>query len=196
MKTDLPVNEISKSQRRPLQKPIEPNTKIVQAHFGRQTSLKSCEIMWMFPRQTKRMKQFVVDCFNDLSQARQPATQGFGPSYSFTRLMRWSNQINLVLLAPPKLWVLVRKAFVGYIRSVSRQTTASQPGRGHVTNRKQGGCQMLVVGTRTSKAEASNDPLSRDAQQEMEAFVPAKPITPTDICLTCQPIQAAPLRIL
>ncbi len=174
---------------------IEPETKIVQSHFGSQASLKPRQVMGAFPCQTKGIQELVVDGFNDLPQARQPATQGFGPMHSPARLMRWSNQINLVLLVPPKTWSRARKAFVGYIRPLSGQATASQLRRRRVTSRKQVGCQVLIMRARASKAKAGNDSLSRDAQQEMEAFVPAKAITPADICLTSQPAGAAPFRI-
>jgi len=175
--------------------PIEPETKIVQRHFGGQASLKPRQVMRTFPCQPKGIQELVVDGFDDLPQAGQPATQGFGPMHASTRLMRWSHQIDLVLLVPSQSWPRARKAFVGHIRSVSRQATAAQLGRRRVASSKQGGCQVLIMRTRASKAKAGNDALSRDAQQEMEAFVPAKAITPADIGLTSQPAGAAPFRV-
>jgi hypothetical protein len=56
--------------------PIQPNTKVVQADFGGQSSLKSRQLMRTLTCQAKRLEQFVVDRFNDLSQARQPTPQG------------------------------------------------------------------------------------------------------------------------
>ncbi len=167
---------------------IEPNTKIVQTHLVCQTSLKSRQLMRALTRQAKGIQELVVDSFDDLPQAGQPAPQGFRPVHSPARLMWWSHQIDLVLLVPAKTWPFARKAFVGDIRPVSRQATASRLGRGRVTSRKQSGCQVLIMRARASKAKAGNDSLSRDAQQEMEAFVPAKAVTPADVCLTSQPV--------
>src|SRR4051794_28206535 len=174
---------------------IEPETKIVQSHFGGQASLKPRQVMGTLPCQTEGIQELVVDGFDDLPQVCQPAPQGFGPMDSSAGLMRWSKQIDLVLLVPAKSWSRPGKAFVGYIRPLSRQATAWQLWRRCVTSSKQGGCQVLIMRARTSKAKTCNDSLSRDAQQEMEAFVPANAITPADICLTSQPAAAAPFRI-
>ena len=64
-----------------------------------------------------------------------------------------------------------------------------------MTGSKQGGNQLLIMRARASKAKAGNDTLGRDAQQEMEPFVPPDAITPANIRLTRQPTQAAPFCI-
>ncbi len=142
--------------------PIEPETKIVQSHFGGQASLKPRQVIGTLPCQTEGIQELVVDGFDDLPQACQPAKPRFGPRDSSARLMRWSNQIDLVLLLPPKSWPRTRKAFVGYIRPLSRQATAKPLWRRCVTSSKQGSCQVLIMRARTSKAKAGNDSLSRD----------------------------------
>ena len=76
---DLPLKQISKSQGVSTQVNVEPKTKVVQADFGRQASLKASQIMWSFAGQAEGVEQFVVDRFDDLSQTSQPATPGFGP---------------------------------------------------------------------------------------------------------------------
>lgn len=58
---------------------IEPDTKMMQTNFGSHSSLKSREVMGMLTSQAKGIQEFVVDAFNDLPNASQPATQGFGP---------------------------------------------------------------------------------------------------------------------
>ena len=58
---------------------IEPETEIMQTDFGSQASLKSREVMGTLPSQAKGIQEFVVDRFNDLPNASQPTTQGFGP---------------------------------------------------------------------------------------------------------------------
>jgi hypothetical protein len=77
--TDLPIKQISKSQRVWTQVNVEPDTKVVQADFGRQASLKARQIRWSFAGQAEGAEQFVLDRFDDLSQTGQPATPGFGP---------------------------------------------------------------------------------------------------------------------
>src|SRR5579884_3696029 len=98
MKTNLPINQISEGQRSTLQLAVEPDTEIVQDHFGPQTCLKACDVMGSFPSQAQRIQQLVVDGFNDLSQSRQPATQWFGPVFPLAGLMRWSDDLYLIAL--------------------------------------------------------------------------------------------------
>ncbi len=62
---------------------IEPDTKIVQTHFGRQTSLKPCQVMRTFTSQAKGIQEFVVDGFNDLSDASQLSPQPVWPALPF-----------------------------------------------------------------------------------------------------------------
>lgn len=174
---------------------IEPDAKIVQGHFCSQASLKSGQVMRMFPSQTERVQQLVIDGFNDLPQSGQPAPQGFGPVKPFAALMGWGDQIDLILFAPPTPGPLTSKPFIGHIRPLSWQTGTGQAWRRGLTSSKQRGSQVLIVRACASKAKAGNDSLSRDAQQQMEPFVPADAITPADIRLTRQPALAASLRI-
>ena len=81
---------------------IEPETKILQSHFGSQASLKPGQVIGTLPCQAEGIQELVVDGFDDLPQARQPAPQGFGPTDASTRLMWRSHQIDLVLLVPSK----------------------------------------------------------------------------------------------
>jgi hypothetical protein len=73
---ELPVKQVSKSHGRPLQLPIQPNAKVMQADFGGQTSLKSSESMRTFSRQAKGVEQFLKNRLNALTQAGQPARRG------------------------------------------------------------------------------------------------------------------------
>jgi hypothetical protein len=174
---------------------IEPHTKIVQPDFGSQPRLKAGQVVRTLTRQAKGIQEFVVDGLDDLSKARQPTSQGFGPVDALTTLVRWRHQIDLSLGLPTAAWSFSGKAFVCHIGALSRQATASQLWRRCVTSSKQGGCQVLLMRACASKAKAGNYSLSRDAQQEMEAFGPANAITPADICLSSQPAGAAPFGI-
>jgi hypothetical protein len=59
---DLPIKQVSKSQGRPLQMPIQPDAKIVQTDFSGQTSLKSGKGIWT----TKSIEEFVKDTLTTL----------------------------------------------------------------------------------------------------------------------------------
>ena len=58
---------------------IGPDTEIMQTDFGSQASLKAGEVMGTLTSQGKGIQEFVVDRSNDLPNASQPATPGFGP---------------------------------------------------------------------------------------------------------------------
>ncbi len=73
MKSNLPINQISKSQRSAFELTVEPDAKVMQAHFGSQTGLETTQGMRPFPCQTKDREQFVVDRLDQLAQAR-PST--------------------------------------------------------------------------------------------------------------------------
>lgn len=117
---------------------IEPDAKIVQSHFCRQASLKAGYIMRPFPIQTKRVQQLVVDGLNDLPETCQPTAQGFGPTL-FAPLMRWSNQIHLVVFLPLLSRSRPCKALIGHIRALSRLTSTRQAWRRRLASSKQGG---------------------------------------------------------
>ena len=53
--------------------------KLCKLTLAANSSLKSREVMGTLTSQAKGIQEFVVDGFNDLPNASQPATQGFGP---------------------------------------------------------------------------------------------------------------------
>ena len=75
----LPVYQLRKGQSWPTELLIEPETEVMQDNLCRQTGLQSAEFMRPLPVQAKGMQELVVDRFDDLADARQPATQGLGP---------------------------------------------------------------------------------------------------------------------
>jgi hypothetical protein len=174
---------------------IEPETKIVQADFGSQTSLKAGQIMGTLTRQAKGIQEFVVDRFDDLPDTGQPTAQRFGPANALAALMWGSHQLDVSLCMPPLTWPLSGKAFVGYIGSLSRQATTGQTCRRSLANREQGLGQVLIMGADRPKAKTSNHSQGGDTQQQMKAFVPAEAIAPTDIGLPSQPASAAAFGI-
>ena len=109
---------------------LEPDTKIVQTHFGCQTSLKAGQIMRTLPSQAKGIQEFVVDGLNDLSDAGQPTAQSLGPALPLAGLMRWSDDRNPLLLFPAASWPHSCKAFISDIPPVSWQARTRQTGVG------------------------------------------------------------------
>lgn len=166
---------------------IEPDTKVVQTHFGSQAGLKTSQVVRTLTSQAKGIQELVVDGFNDLPNACQPATQRFGPANALTALMGRRDQLDVVLCLPAVTWALIGKAVVSHIGAVSRLASTRQTGRRRLASRKQGGGQVLIMRAGSSKAKAGNDSQSRDTQQQMKAFVPANPIAPANIGLTNQP---------
>src|SRR4051794_22905295 len=160
---------------------IEPDTKIVQTHFGSQTSLEACQVVRTLPSQAKGVQEFVIDRFDDLPNPCQPAAQRLGPADPFTGLMRRSDQIDLRLLVPSLAWSLSGKALVSHIGALGRQAGAGQTRRWHLPSAKQGFSQVLIMGAGRTKAKTSNDADGIDGQQQMKAFIPSQPITPANI---------------
>jgi hypothetical protein len=139
---------------------IEPDTNMVQTHFGSQTSLKTSQVVRTLTSQTKGIQEFVVDGFDDLLQMGQPATQCFGPTDAFAALMGRRDQIDLELGLPALSRSLAGLALVSYRGAVSRQASTGQVWRGMLASRKQGRSQVLIMRAGRSKAKAGNDPPS------------------------------------
>src|SRR5437867_300730 len=131
---------------------IEPDTEIRQTHFGSQTSLKACEVVRTFTSQAKGLQELVVDGFDDLPNARQPAAQSFGPADTLAGLMRGRDQVDLELGLPAPACSLSGKAEVFQIRAVSRLACPGQTRRGALASGQHGLGQVLI--RRTGRAEA------------------------------------------
>jgi hypothetical protein len=174
---------------------IEPEKKIVQADFGRQARLKAGQVVRTLTRQAKGIQEFVVDGLDDLSQAGQPAPQGFGPVDALTALVRRRHQVDLKLGLPAAARSFSGKAFVCHVGALSRQVSTGQMRRGVLTSGEQGRRQLLIMGTGRLKAKTSDDAQRRDTQQQMKAFIPAEAIAPADICLPSQPAGATAFGI-
>ena len=93
--TKLPVKQISESQRLSAQSQIEAEAKVVQRDFGSQTCLKAVERMGTLTGEPEGSEQLVIDRFNDLTQASQPAPPRFGPT-DLAALMRGTDHLSMV----------------------------------------------------------------------------------------------------
>jgi hypothetical protein len=151
MKTQLPVNQISEGQRGSVELAVEPDAKVVQADFGRQTSLKARQVMRPFPIQAKGVEQFVIDRFNDLSDTGKPAPQRFGPARTMTGGMGSGNDLRQLGQGSPS-W-FASKALIGHILRQRRQPRAGQARSGAKPSAKQRLSQSFIVGRGGPKPE-------------------------------------------
>ena len=190
----LPINQVSKSQRRPLQKDIEPNAKIVQADLGCQASLKSRKSMGTFFGQTKGVEQFVKNALDALTQVRQPTSPLFGP-FQLASLMWRRDHLSIKLFSPALMRLVTRKPFIGDVAALCLVPSAPQLLVGHGTNSQEGLHQKLIMGTCRTKTIAGDHPFLCDRDQHMEPFIPPNAIAPTNIGLTSQPTRSTPFRI-
>lgn len=142
---NLPIEQVSKGQWLTTQVNIEPETKVMQTHFGRQTSLKACQIMRPFPRQAEGVEQFVVDRFDDLPQTGQPATPLFGP-FLLTALSRGSDDFGSVQLSPLGVRLVSCEALISHVDPQSLGSDAGQYLGGLSACRKEGLGQSLIMG--------------------------------------------------
>ncbi len=160
---------------------IEPDTKIVQTYFRRQTSLKTRQVVRTFTCQAKGIQELVVDGFNALPNAGQKAPQRFGPAFPFARLMRWGDDLSLSLLFPAATWSRTREAFICHVVALSGHPSTEQKCSGVLACCKQGCGQRLVV--RTGWAKAGNHADRVHAQQQMKALAPSQAIAPANVGL-------------
>ena len=79
--TNLPIEQIGKSQRIASKLQVEPDAKVMQGHFRPQTCLKAVQRMGTLAGKPESIEQLVKDGLNDLAQPSQPASPGFGPAY-------------------------------------------------------------------------------------------------------------------
>ncbi|WP_220205002.1 hypothetical protein [Reticulibacter mediterranei] len=60
----LPVRQVGKHHQIPLEKGVEPTTKVVQTDLGRQAGLKAGKAVWLLTAEAKDVVQSVVDTLN------------------------------------------------------------------------------------------------------------------------------------
>src|ERR671917_422549 len=137
----------------------------MQRDLGRQTGAKSAKFMGSLPVQAKSMKQLVVDRFDDLPDAGQPAPQGLGP-WRPTIALRGTQDLGAIGLPPPRLVCLPLKAFVDDVGTQGGTPRTEQPWMGPAAQGKEGLRQRLVFGTSRAKAKAGNHPYGVDRQQQ------------------------------
>src|SRR5262245_16846439 len=182
----LPLHQVGEGQPWPAELFIQPDTKVMQGNLRRQTDSKPTEIMRPLPVQTEGMLELVVHCFNDLPEPGQPAPQGLWPWRLAIPLGR-TEHLGPRGLPPRHMIRLPFKALIDDIRPQSRAPYTGQPRMRPTAQGKEGLRQRLIFGTGGSKAKAGIHPNGVHRQQEMESFIPAQSVTPTDIGQPRQP---------
>ncbi len=69
--TNLPVEQISESQRLAAHLHVEPDAKVMQSDFGCQARLKAIQRVRALTGQPEGIEQLVVNGLNDLTQSSQ-----------------------------------------------------------------------------------------------------------------------------
>jgi hypothetical protein len=114
-----------------------------QSHLRSQTSVKASQIMRPFTSQARGVHERIIDYLNDVPLV---GPQGFGPA-----LMRWSNQIRLIVVLKGSPRLLACKAFLGHRRSLSRTARTGRTWRGSGTGSKQGRSRVVIVRASAAK---------------------------------------------
>lgn len=192
--TNLPLESLSKGQGVAPQLQVEPDTKGMQSHFGRQACLKAVQRMGTLTGKPKGVEQLAIDRFNDLTQSSQPASPVFGPAH-LAFLMGRADDLSSILLVPLAMHLIACKAFVGEIDALCWSANTRQRWRELGSHGKKGLGQGMVVATACCKPEASNHARGGNRGEQMKPFIPANAVTPANIGLACQPAAAAPLGI-
>src|SRR5262245_12241216 len=190
----LPVYQVRKGQPWPAELFIEPDTKIMQRDFCRQTCLKSAEIMGPFAIEAESMPELLLHGLHDLAYSSQPASESLGPRHAAVALRRAE---DLGARGPPPGLVVgvPLAALVDDIRSTGREALTRQARVGIAPEGKERLRQGLIFGTGRTKAAASDHPPGVDRQEHMEAFLPAQPVAPANIGQARQPSGSSALGI-
>src|SRR5574339_756075 len=179
MLNKLPVNQINESQRSPMQRAVESDTKVVQA---------ACR------GQPKGVEQLVVDGFHQLPQARQPWAPLFRP-FAVACLVGRRDDFCTKLFSPSGMRLGTCKSFVGYVDSMGRLSNTAQGCCRVRTGGQEGFDQPLIMAAGCPKAEPGNQPFPSNSDQQVKPFVPAEAVAPANIGLACQPSCSTPFRI-
>ncbi len=133
--TNLPIEQIGKSQRIAPKLHVEPDAKVMQGHFGPQTCLKAVQRMGTLTGKPKGLEQLARDRFNDLTQSSQPASPVFGPAH-LALLVGRADDLGSIRLVPLAMQLIASKAFVGEIDAVCWSAHTGQRRRGKLSSGK------------------------------------------------------------
>src|SRR6266568_4430521 len=184
--TNLPLEQLGKSQRLAPKLHVEPDTKVMQGDFGGQACLKAIQRMGTLTSQPEGIEQRVVRGLNDLTQPSQPASPVLRPAH-FAPLVRRADDLRAIAGLPVGMQLIARKAFVSHIDALGWRAHTGQTRCGLLSSGKEGLSQRVVVATGGSKAKASNHAGRGNRGEQVEAFIPANAVAPADIGLSCQP---------
>src|SRR5512135_2956628 len=172
---DLPIDQVSKSQRRTVQMPIQPDTNIMQADLGSQPSLKSGKRVRAFSRQAKGVEQLVEHRLDALTQVSQPPSPCFRPAL-LAPLVRRRNHLGSQALSPTTMRFVTSKPFVSDVAALCRLARAGQLHHGVSSDRQEGFQQLVIMGTCRAKPVAGDHALWSSRNQQVEPFIPPQPV--------------------
>src|SRR6266487_5495566 len=193
--TNLPLEQLSKGQRIAAKQQVEPDTKVMQGHFGCQPGLKAVQGMRALPSQSEGIEHLVIDGFNDLTQPSQPASPVFGRPAHFAALMWRADHLRTVSSLPVVMQLIASKAFVGNIDALRRSADTAQAWRGMCSCGEKSFGQRMVIATGRRKAKAGNHASWGNGGEQMQALIPANAVAPADVGLPGQPARATSLGI-
>jgi hypothetical protein len=186
----LPVHQVCEGQPWPTELLIQPDTKVLQRDFCRQTRPKPAELMGPLPVQTPGMTERVGDRFDALPHSCPPAPPGLRPR-RLARPLGRTQDLRPRGLPPPDLLLLSLTARVDHIRPQGWRPDTGPPWWRPAAQGKAGVGPRLVLGAGRPKATAGNAANGSDRQQEGEPGIPPQPLAPAALRHTRQPAGPA-----
>ena len=159
---------------------IQPHAKVMKSHLRDQARLKPAEVMGPFPIEAEGMRELLIDSLYDLAHSSHPAPEPLGPRRPAIALGR-ADDLGAVGPPPRRMVRLAFKALVDDIRPTGRGPHTLQARMGMATEDKKRLRQRLILGAGGPTTQDGDHPNRVDGQQEVDAFIPAQPVTPANI---------------
>ena len=190
----LPVHQVRKSQLRPAELCIQPHAAVRQRHLRGQARLQPAEIMGPFPIEAAGRRALLLHGLDDVAHPRPPAPESLGPRGPTVALGR-ADDWGARGPPPGHLMGLPRDAFVDTVRPRGWGPHTRQAKMRITAERTERFRQGVIFGACRAKAAASDHPHGIDCEPQMDACIPAQPVTPADIRPARQPPRAPALGI-
>ena len=166
--------------------PVQPDAEIMQGNPGRQPGLKALQFMRALPVQPEGMMELAENRLHHLAYPGQPPAQSLGPAGPAVALGR-TDYPGAIAVPPPLAQLPARKALVGQVPAPGRLSQSGQPGMGSMPEGEEVPGQSRVIGAGWGKAEAGDDPMGIDGEQQVEALIPAQTVAPANVSLSGEP---------
>src|SRR5215211_2131183 len=166
----------------------------MQRHPRRQSSSQTPDLVGPLLPQAEGVKQLVVDCLYDLTNAGDPLPEPLGPGLFGVALGRMED-LGSVAFQPTPMVVFSLEDFVCDVGSREGRARAFEPRVGISPHREEGLGQWLIGGGGTPETEARYYPGGLYSGQEREALVPPYGVGPTDVGLPGEPAVTPTLGV-